>query len=302
MDFALTEQQELIRKEVASLARSFPPEYWLEKDGKAEYPWEFVKAFAAGRLARRDHSRGVRRLGAGRHRGRADAARHRRLRRGHQRLLAHPLLLLPADAGHQARQRRPQAAGICRASPPARSSCRSASPSPTPGPTPRASRRAPSASGDRFIVNGRKVWNTNAQNATHILLLARTAPRDPAKPFKGLTLFFTEFDRDEDHRAGHREARAGPPSTPTRSTSTASRCPLDERGGRGGPGLLPPARLAQPRADLHRHRGGRHRPRRAGPRRRLRQGARRLRPPDRPEPGDRPPAGAWPGPSSRPPS
>ena len=49
--------------------------------------------------------------------------------------------------------------------------------------------------GDRFVVNGRKVWNTNAQNATHILLLARTAPRDPAKPFKGLTLFFTEFDR-----------------------------------------------------------------------------------------------------------
>ena len=46
MDFALTEQQELIRKEVSSLARSFPPEYWLEKDGKAEYPWEFVRAFA----------------------------------------------------------------------------------------------------------------------------------------------------------------------------------------------------------------------------------------------------------------
>jgi len=46
MDFALTEQHELIRKEVSSLARSFPPEYWLEKDGKAEYPFEFVKAFA----------------------------------------------------------------------------------------------------------------------------------------------------------------------------------------------------------------------------------------------------------------
>jgi len=45
MDFTLTEQQELIRKEVSSLARSFPPEYWLEKDAKAEYPWEFVRAF-----------------------------------------------------------------------------------------------------------------------------------------------------------------------------------------------------------------------------------------------------------------
>src|SRR2546428_9427588 len=46
MDFALSEQQELIRKEVSALARSFPPEYWLEKDTKAEYPFEFVKAFA----------------------------------------------------------------------------------------------------------------------------------------------------------------------------------------------------------------------------------------------------------------
>src|SRR5919197_2207575 len=46
MDFALTEQQELIRKEVASQARAFSAEYWLEKDRKAEYPWEFVRAFA----------------------------------------------------------------------------------------------------------------------------------------------------------------------------------------------------------------------------------------------------------------
>src|SRR2546425_70047 len=49
--------------------------------------------------------------------------------------------------------------------------------------------------GDRWVVNGRKVWNTNARNATHILLLARTDERDPKKPLKNLTLFFTEFDR-----------------------------------------------------------------------------------------------------------
>src|SRR5438094_9013803 len=51
--------------------------------------------------------------------------------------------------------------------------------------------------GDRFVVNGRKVWNTNAQKATHTLLLARTAPRDPATPVKGPTLFFTDFDRSK---------------------------------------------------------------------------------------------------------
>jgi len=48
MDFALTEQQELIRKEVAALSRNFSLDYWLEKDRKHEYPIEFIKAFAEG--------------------------------------------------------------------------------------------------------------------------------------------------------------------------------------------------------------------------------------------------------------
>src|SRR5262245_64747165 len=48
MDFALTESQELIRKETAALARSFSLDYWLDKDRRAEYPHEFVRAFAEG--------------------------------------------------------------------------------------------------------------------------------------------------------------------------------------------------------------------------------------------------------------
>src|SRR4029453_14769111 len=48
MDFAVTEQQELIRKEVAALSRNFSLDYWLEKDRKQEYPDEFLKAFAGG--------------------------------------------------------------------------------------------------------------------------------------------------------------------------------------------------------------------------------------------------------------
>jgi alkylation response protein AidB-like acyl-CoA dehydrogenase len=49
--------------------------------------------------------------------------------------------------------------------------------------------------GDRWVVNGRKVWTTNAQHANKILLLARTADRDPAKPLRGMTLFFADLDR-----------------------------------------------------------------------------------------------------------
>jgi hypothetical protein len=46
------------------------------------------------------------------------------------------------------------------------------------------------------VVNGRKVWTTNAQRATKVLLLARTSERDPARPLAGMTLFFADFDRN----------------------------------------------------------------------------------------------------------
>jgi acyl-CoA dehydrogenase len=49
-------------------------------------------------------------------------------------------------------------------------------------------------SGDGWLVNGRKMWTTTAQTATHILLLARTSPRGK-KPTDGLSLFYTPLDR-----------------------------------------------------------------------------------------------------------
>ncbi|NML97094.1 acyl-CoA/acyl-ACP dehydrogenase [Paraburkholderia sp. RP-4-7] len=49
--------------------------------------------------------------------------------------------------------------------------------------------------GDRWVINGQKVWTTNAQNATKILLLARTSPRDEKRPLDGMTLFFADLDR-----------------------------------------------------------------------------------------------------------
>src|SRR5262249_60158275 len=49
--------------------------------------------------------------------------------------------------------------------------------------------------GNRWIVNGRKVWTTNAQHANKILLLARTSERDPDKPLRGMTLYFADLDR-----------------------------------------------------------------------------------------------------------
>jgi alkylation response protein AidB-like acyl-CoA dehydrogenase len=47
--------------------------------------------------------------------------------------------------------------------------------------------------GDRYLVNGRKVWISNAQHADRILLLTRTTARDPGKPYDGMTLFLTRL-------------------------------------------------------------------------------------------------------------
>jgi acyl-CoA dehydrogenase len=50
--------------------------------------------------------------------------------------------------------------------------------------------------GDRYVVNGRKIWTSTAQQANKILLLARTTPIDQcARPMDGLSLFYTDLDR-----------------------------------------------------------------------------------------------------------
>jgi alkylation response protein AidB-like acyl-CoA dehydrogenase len=194
MDFALTEQHELIRKEVTALARSFPPEYWLEKDRKAEYPWEFIRAFAQagwlGVIVPEEYGGsglGVTEAALMLHDIAASGAGTSGCSPIHFYCFP-PMPLMKHGSEPLKRKYLPRIAtgeivmsfGVTE---------------PNAGTdTSRIQTRAELA-GDCFVVNGRKVWNTNAQNATHILLLARTAPRDPAKPFKGLTLFFTEFDR-----------------------------------------------------------------------------------------------------------
>ncbi len=46
-------------------------------------------------------------------------------------------------------------------------------------------------------VNGRKIWNTTAQVADRIMLLARTQKRDQvARKTDGISLFYTAFDRE----------------------------------------------------------------------------------------------------------
>jgi hypothetical protein len=194
MDFALTEQQELIKKEVGALARTFSPDYWLEKDNTHEYPWEFVKAFAAGGWLGMiiPEAYGGSGLGV----TEAALMLHEICAAGAGTSGASPIHFytfppMPViKHGSEDLKRR-----YLPKMPTGEIVMSFGVTEPNAGTDTSRIETFAERKGDRFIVNGRKVWNTNARQATHMLLLARTAPRDPAKPYQGLTLFFTPFDR-----------------------------------------------------------------------------------------------------------
>jgi acyl-CoA dehydrogenase len=50
--------------------------------------------------------------------------------------------------------------------------------------------------GDKYVVDGQKIWTSTAQQADKIVLLTRTTPIEQcAKPTDGLSLFYTDMDR-----------------------------------------------------------------------------------------------------------
>ncbi|MBH1964786.1 MAG: acyl-CoA/acyl-ACP dehydrogenase [Comamonadaceae bacterium] len=48
---------------------------------------------------------------------------------------------------------------------------------------------------DGYVINGQKVWTSTAQVANKIMLLVRTAPYDAKRPTEGITLFYTDLNR-----------------------------------------------------------------------------------------------------------
>jgi acyl-CoA dehydrogenase len=194
MDFGLTESQELIKKEVGALARTFSLDYWLDKDTRAAYPHEFVKAFAdngwLGIMIPEAYD------GAGLGVTEASLMLHEICASGAGTSGASPIhfYVFPPTpiikyGTPQMKQKylpRIAAADIVMAF---------GVTEPNAGTDTSRIQTQAERHGDRWIVNGRKVWTTNAQHANKILLLARTSGRDPDQPLKGMTLFFADLDR-----------------------------------------------------------------------------------------------------------
>ena len=194
MNFTLTDFQDQLRTRVLERASGFPLEYWLEKDRLGEYPSEFVDAFATdgwlGAVIPKEYG------GAGLGMVEASLILHAICASGAGTSGASPVhffMFPPAPIvkfGDEEMKRRylPQIAageltiafGVTEPNAGLDSS--------------RIETRARRQPGG-WVIDGQKIWTSNARRAQKYLLLARTSPRDERRPLQGMTLFFADLDR-----------------------------------------------------------------------------------------------------------
>lgn len=196
MNFALTEDQQLIRKSVAELAARFDDQYWMDKDLGHEFPQEFYDAVASGGWLGMTvpeeyggHGLGiteatilaeeVARSGGGMN---AASAIHMSI------FGMQPVVVFGSEEM--------KAATLPRIVDGDLHVCFGVT---EPGAGLDTSRITTFAKrdGDSYVVNGRKVWISKAMESEKILLLTRTTPYDDVtKKTDGLSLFLTDLDRD----------------------------------------------------------------------------------------------------------
>lgn len=200
MNFALTEDQQLIRASVAELAAKFDDHYWMEKDQAHEFPREFYDAIAGGGWLGMTipeqyggHGFGiteatilaeeVARSGGGMN---AASSIHMSI------FGMQPVVVFGSDDM--------KAATLPRIADGDLHVCFGVTEPGAGLDTSRITtfaRRNRDSSGENYIVNGRKVWISKALESEKILLLTRTTPYDEVeKKTDGLSLFLTDLDRD----------------------------------------------------------------------------------------------------------
>ena len=157
---------------------------------------------------------------------------------------------------------------------------------PTTGTDTTALRRSRGRDGDRYVVNGQKIWIVAREHSDLMLLLARTTPREQVtKRTDGLSVFMVDMRDAVGHGLTIRPIRTMMNHDTTEVFFDDLEVPVENLIGEEGQGLPLHARRHERRAHpdrrrMHRRRAMVHRTRLP-----LRQRAGRVRPADRAEPG-----------------
>jgi len=195
MDFRLSESQQDVQDAVAAICSKFGDDYWLKKDKEGGFPDDFYQAFVDGGwlgiCIPEEHG------GSGL--GIAEAAVMMRTiaesgagMSGASCLHINIFGLNPVVVYGNADQKKRALGGMVSGRD---RTCFGVTEPNTGLNTTQLKTRAVKK-GDRYIVDGQKVWISTAQVANKILLLARTTPLEEVKkPTFGLSLFYTDLDR-----------------------------------------------------------------------------------------------------------
>ncbi|GAN78298.1 acyl-CoA dehydrogenase family protein [Acidisphaera rubrifaciens] len=195
MDFALSDEQEAVREAIARICTRFDDKYWHDRDQTGGFPHELHQAMAEGGwlgiCMPTDYGgaglgiteaaimmQAIAESGAGMS---GASAIHMNI------FGLNPVVVFGTEE-QKARMLPPLIAGREKA-------CFAVTEPNTGLDTTRLRTRA-ERRGDRYVVNGQKVWISTAQVAEKMLLLARTTPLDQVrKRTEGLSLFYTTIDR-----------------------------------------------------------------------------------------------------------
>jgi len=195
MDFSLSAQQESIREAIAKICSKFDDDYWLEKDRVGGYPTDLHQALA------RDGWLGIciPEAYGGSGLGISEAvvmmqtiAESGAGMSGASAIHINIFGLNPVVVFGTEEQKRRMLPPLVQG----REKACFAVTEPNTGLNTTQLKTKAERRGDRYVINGAKVWISTAQVAEKMLILVRTTPLEQVKQHShGLSLFYTDFDR-----------------------------------------------------------------------------------------------------------
>lgn len=197
MDFSYTDEQNSIRESILKVCAPFDDDYWLKRDKEGGFPHDFYQAMADGGWIGICIPEEYGGSGLGITEAAIMASTIAESGAGMSGASAvhinifglNPVVVFGTEE-QKHRMLRPMAEGREKA-------CFGVT-EPNTGLNTTQLKTMAVRQGDKYVVNGQKVWISTAQVADKILLLARTTPLEEVKnPSHGLSLFYTDFDRSK---------------------------------------------------------------------------------------------------------